>query len=217
MASMLDMLAGTSDTITPISSGATSVAVPTPPTALKGANVALIPYNAVYDPQAADFLAWMWRRMQQDDLVDYYFPGQKETGYATFVRMMSGDAQVGIVKAATDSTQWDDIIAGFISWTPLTLGTRKMAVAGLVFFKKFWGHKVADEAGAMALRYWFEDTDVESVLGVCPEPHHLISRYNERMGLHKCGTLKGAHVFRGSSCNATLWELTKDEWLKGGR
>src|SRR6266705_1895765 len=58
--------------------------------------VHVIPYNATIDPQADAFLPWMWKRMQQDDLVDYYFPGQKDTGFATFVRLFSGDAQVAL-------------------------------------------------------------------------------------------------------------------------
>src|SRR5882724_2890924 len=59
--------------------------------------IEFIPYNAIYDPQADSFLAWMWRRMQEDDLVELYFPGQKETGFATFVRLFSGDAQVALI------------------------------------------------------------------------------------------------------------------------
>jgi len=203
MSTILDTLAGSNGTAQPQPASSSST-------------VRLIPYDARADKQAVDFLAWLWRKLQADDLVDYYFPGERETGYAMFVRMLSGDAEVGLVDTGADSNQWEDRIAGFISWTPLKLGTREMAVAGLIFFKKFWDHRTSYEAGQLALRYWFTQTKVESVLGVCPAPHVLINRYNKRMGLHECGTLKGAHMLHGQVCDATLWEITKDEWLAKG-
>jgi len=59
--------------------------------------VRVVPYNALADPQADTFLAWMWKRMQEDDLFDYYFPGQKDTGFGAFVRLFSGDANVALI------------------------------------------------------------------------------------------------------------------------
>ncbi len=215
--STLDILAGTAAT-TETSTRAEVKAIPAPDQPLTSGNVTIIPYNAMYDPQASDFLRWMWSRMQEDDLVEYYFPGQKETGFAAFVRMMSGDAQVGLGVTNTTSDQWKDKVAGFISWTPLKLGTSNIAVAGLIFFREFWDHRTTDEAGQLALHYWFvERDDIDSVLGVCPSTHAVIARYNKRMGLHECGRLSNAHTFHGEPCDAVLFEITKQEWLtKGG-
>jgi RimJ/RimL family protein N-acetyltransferase len=175
--------------------------------------VEVIPYNGHGDPQALDFLPWLWRKMQEDDLVDYYFPGQKDTGFCTFVRMMSGDASVGIIKRNIASDQWRDLIAGFISYTPMRLGHASVAVAGFIFFKEFWDHHTTDEAGRVAFEFWFTQTDHTMVLGVCPSDHLVAIRYNKRVGLREVGRLPNAHLFKGNVCDAILFAMTKDEWL----
>src|ERR1700693_5707576 len=84
--------------------------------------VRIVPYNAVNDTQADAMLPWLWKRMQTDDLVDYYFPGQSATGFSNFVRLFSGDGNVALVVTDSQSGQWNDTIAGFISWTPSLMG-----------------------------------------------------------------------------------------------
>lgn len=204
MSSMLDTLAGT----------------PPPddrrPETTNGkAHVSFVPYDARLDSQASDFLAWLWRRMQNDDLVDYYFPGQKETGFATFVRMMSGDAQVALVVTDVDSNQWEDKIAGFITWTPAALGAANMAIGGFIFFRKFWDHATTAEAGIRAFHYWFEvmEKPFDVVLGVCPSLHKVALRYNARIGLKEIGRIPKAHLFKGETCDAVLVAMTRDEWM----
>ena len=99
--STLDMLAGVQVETMPQPIVVTSLS-PEP----AKATVRVVPYNALADPDADKFLPWMWKRMQDDDLVDYYFPGQKDTGFATFVRLFSGDGQVAIF--INDSAKGDD-------------------------------------------------------------------------------------------------------------
>src|SRR6185369_15659210 len=83
----------------------------------KASSVHIVPYNAVNDTQADAMLPYLWKRMQQDELVDYYFPGMSQTGFSQFVRLFSGDGQVALVVTDATSGQWNDTIAGFISWT----------------------------------------------------------------------------------------------------
>ncbi|SRR5258706_6285514 len=217
---LLDTLAGIGPTETIAHDSTATRTTPVTPVpvvkVLSSHGVDIMPYNATHDPQSSSFLAWMWQRMQEDDLVDYYFPGQKETGFTTFVRMMSGDAQVGLVLNKCDSDQWKDKVAGFITWTPLHLGTASIAVAGLIFFREFWDKRTTDEAGALALKYWFTETEVTHVLGVCPSLHVTIARYNKRMGLRETGRLTGAHIYKGEVCDAVLFEITKEEWIMRG-
>lgn len=218
--SLLDTLAGTTTPTMVIADNTTATrttpittpSLPISPSKLSGISVDIVPYNAVYDPQASDFLAWMWKKMQEDDLVDYYFPGQKETGYAQFVRMMSGDANVGLVVTKVDSDQWNDKVAGFISWTPMHLGSVTVAVAGFIFFRQFWDHHTTDDAGKVAFKFWFTETDSDQVLGVCPSTHAAAVRYNKRIGLREVGRLLGAHLFKGEKCDAVLYVITKEAW-----
>lgn len=188
---------------------------PKPATATHGIRV--IPYNAIYDPQADAFLPWMWKKMQTDDLVDYYFPGQKDTGFATFVRMFSGDAQVALIAVDSATKQWDDTIAGFITWTPTAMGASEMIVAGFIFFRKFWDHHTTDEAGVRAFDYWFKETNAQCVLGLCPALHATAMRYNKRVGLHEIGRIPLAHLYKGQPCDAVLFAITREEWAQRGR
>ena len=186
---------------------------PTPPPAKDDGDhrVELIPYNAIYDPQASDFLGWMWRQMQKDDLVDYYFPGQKETGFAVFVRMMSGEASVALVKIAGDSNQWGDRIGGFVSWSPLHLGASPCVIGGFLFFRRWWDHRTTDETARLIFRQWFEG-GTKVVLGVCPALHHAALRYNKRVGLREMGRIPMAHLYKGEVCDAVLVGITREEW-----
>ena len=218
--SLLDTLSGTNGTasatvtVTPLPV-ASSPSPTVPLHRADAAEVSVIPYDARFDPQADAFLSWMWKKMQDDDLVDYYFPGQKETGFATFARLMSGDAKVALLATAIDSNQWEDRIAGFITWTPMQV-SGDVIIAGFIFFRKFWDQHVTDAAGAESFKYWFTETNTQVVLGVCPEPHKAAIRYNKRIGLKETGRIPQASTFKGEHCDAILYAITKDEWLQRG-
>jgi RimJ/RimL family protein N-acetyltransferase len=205
MASLLDVLAGAE--LIPV-----ATIRPTPVAHAQG--VTVLPYNACFDPQADAFLPWLWKKMQDDDLVDYYFPGQKDTGFATFVRLFSGDAQVAIFRTEGDaSDKWEDRIPGFITWTPLRMGASDMIVAGFIFFRKFWDHHTTDDAAKAAFNFWFDDTSpLQVVLGVCPALHVTAMRYNKRVGLREIGRIPMAHLHKGKSCDAVLFAMTRDDW-----
>lgn len=214
--SLLDTLAGTAErtvVITPLRQ--TDPPPVTPAPEIHGVRV--VPYDARLDTQADAFLSWMWHRMQEDDLVDYYFPGQKDTGYATFVRLMSGDAQVALFVTESDSKQWEDRIAGFITWSMSRMGASDVIIAGFIFFRKFWDHKTTDESAIIAFEHWFRQSNANVVLGVCPSLHMSAMRYNKRIGLREIGRIPLAHIYKGEKCDAILMAITRDEWVTKGR
>ncbi len=202
---LLDTLAGTPE-LPPTQSVVVTLQSPASTVA-----VSVVPYNACLDPQADAFLPWMWKRMQQDDLVDYYFPGQKDTGFATFTRLMSGDAEVALFVNEAESKQWDDRITGFITWTPTRMGASDMIIAGFIFFRKFWDHHTTQDAGQVAFAHWFKGT-TQVVLGLCPALHIAAMRYNKRVGLREIGRIPLAHTYKGESCDAVLYAMTREEW-----
>jgi len=186
--------------------------VPSPAPASSAVEV--IPYNACADPEAKHFLPWCWQKMQDDDLVDLYFPGQRDTGFATFVRMFSGDANVAIFKAGDESlgNTWEARIPGFITWTPLPMGACNSISAGFIFFRKWWGHGITDEAARAAFTFWFDKLNVDIVLGSCPSLHKLAIRYNERVGLKEIGRIPKGHLYKEKVCDAILYAMTRDAW-----
>lgn len=190
-----------------------SGSAPPPPVVAITSGVRIVPYNANFDTQAFAMLPYLWTRMQKDDLVDYYFPGQKDTGFATFVRLMSGDANVALVVRDDESRQWDKTVCGFISWTTQAMGMSNVVIAGFNFFREFWDHKTTDAAGVAAFNFWFSgDQPAEVVLGSCPASHVVAMRYNKRVGLHETGRIPLAHLFKGERCDAVLFAITREEW-----
>ena len=174
--------------------------------------VRVVPYNALADPQADTFLPWMWKRMQEDDLVDYYFPGQKDTGFGAFVRLFSGDANVALFVIEREGEDWESRIPGFITWTASRMGVSDVLIAGFIFFRKFWDHHTTDEAAHEAWKFWFAGSDVHAILGVCPSLHTAAIRYNKRVGLKEIGRISGAHLYKGTPCDALLFEMTRAQW-----
>jgi RimJ/RimL family protein N-acetyltransferase len=178
--------------------------------------IEFIPYNAIYDPQADTFLPWMWRRMQDDDLVDLYFPGQKETGFGTFVRLFSGDANVALItipaKPGETAPQWKDHVVGFVSWTVSVLGASEVIIAGFIYFRDFWDKRVTDAAGLGAFDFWFTKTGANIVLGVCPEKLATAMRYNKRIGMKDIGHIPAGHLYKGEPCDAVLYCMTRSDW-----
>lgn len=178
--------------------------------------VEVIPYNALGDPDSDKFLPWLWQRMQQDDLVDLYFPGQESTGFATVVRMFSGDANVAIFKTTDEQAgnTWDARIPGFITWTASGMGASNVIIAGVIFFRKWWDHRTTDEAARSAFKFWFETLQprADVVLGVCPALHRAIHRYNLRIGFRETGRITGAHLYKHQKCDAVLYEMTREQW-----
>ena len=176
--------------------------------------IEVIPYNACLDSLADRLLPWLWQKLQTDDLVDLYFPGQTQTGFATLVRMFSGDANVAMFKIAKPASDTlDAMLPGFITWTPIPMGACSIISAGFVFFKQWWGHGLPDAAGAAAFKFWFtQEPRIDIVLGFCPALHRLAIAYNERIGLHEIGRIPKAHLFRGKPCDAIEFAITREEW-----
>ena len=180
----------------------------------KGATrVEVIPYNALGDPLADRLLPWLWQRLQEDDLVDLYFPGQAKTGFATLVRMFSGDANVAFFKVPDASDTLDATLPGFITWTSVPMGSCSIISAGFIFFRKHWGHGLPDAAAEAAFKFWFTGKPrIDIVLGFCPALHKMAIAYNERVGLHEIGRIPRAHLYKGRVCDAIEFALTREEW-----
>ena len=173
--------------------------------------VTVIPYNALFDKESDKFLPWFWQRLKEDGLVSLYYPGQEDTGFAHFVRMLSGGAQVAIIVANDDAKQPGKPI-GFVSWEPLALGSKVTASAGFIFLKEFWDHKHSTDAANAIMKYWFTQTDIEVVLGIIASENHLAQRFMKRIGWNLRGTLPGCHLWAGKSCDATIWCITKENY-----
>lgn len=190
---------------------------PVPAVTPTNAVVRLVPYDATVDAESSRLLPWLWQRLQADELVDYYFPGQERTGFSDFTALLSGPDKVALFITDDPSGQWAKTIAGFITWSPLAMGMSNAIIAGFIFFREFWDGKLTTEAARLAFEFWFTSRPTNMILGVCPALHRTAMIYNKRIGLHESGRLPAAHLYKGAVCDAVLYSLTREQWLGGGR
>lgn len=209
--SLIETLAGLPQPPNAMATAEEPVATVLKPTA---AGVYVLPYNAHDDNKSEQLLPWLWHKMQQDDLVDYYFPGQEQTGFASFVGLFSGvgGTHVALLTIDAESKQPEDTVIGFITWQPMAMGVVTALVIGCIFFRKFWDHAITDRAAVASLKFWF-DSGAEVLVGVCPALHRTIALYNRRIGLVETGRIPMAHIYKGKPCDAVLWCLTRKGWL----
>lgn len=210
MESMLDKLAGPP---TP-PSAKTMIATPANRAQRTAHGVMVIPYNATFDPHGDQSLPFYWQQLKADGLVSLYYPGAEDTGFADFVKMMSGGARIlmAVTKDADGNpADW----LGFISWEPMALGTKHTAVAGFIFLKRYWDHRYSTDAGNAAMRYWFTETDMDVAIGIVASTNILAQRFLKRLGWMQNGMIPEAHVYDGKPCDAQLWTMTKAQFMVG--
>lgn len=220
MSSLLDTLAGVAEHPITLRTGVSvSESAPAPsatPSASSPPAPEVIRYDARTDPQAEDFLAWLWKRMKADDLVDLYFPGQSDTGFTSLVEMFSKPTGAALFKLNNDSDQWNERIPGFITWSVAQFGNAPVLIAGFIFFKDFWDGHTTTACGRAAFDFWFRETKAEIVLGLCPSLHIVAQRYNKRVGLREMMRLPNCALFKGAECDAIVYGISRADWQKEG-
>lgn len=179
--------------------------------------VLAIPYNAHFDPNADKFLPWFWQRLKDDGLVSLYYPGQEETGFALFVKLLSNAPQTQVALVVPNNVEGlpDGEPIGFVSWEPGLFGKPNAATAGFIFLKRFWDSKHTTDAANSVMRLWFEQLEMELVVGVIATANIAAQRFMPRVGWAKMGILPNMTSFTGKECDASLWYITRDMWKVG--
>lgn len=180
--------------------------------------VQAIPYNANWDKDADRFLPWFWERLKADGLVTLYYPGQEETGFAAFVKLMSNAPQTQIALVVPKNVEGlpDGEPIGFVSWEPMTFGSGNGASAGFIFLRKFWDAKHTVDAANAVMKLWFEVLNLDLVIGIVAQENTPALRFLSRIGWQKLGALPGMHTFKGKASDAVLHYVTK-EMFEGKR
>lgn len=174
-------------------------------------HVRCIPYNANFDKDADKLLPWLWKQISDDGLVELYFPGQKDLGFASFVKLLSGGEQVLLVTLCDANNQPQEVI-GFVSWGAVLFGQANAALAGFIFLRKYWNHHVSEEAGRETMRYWFDDLKLDVVLGGVAEHNRAANIYLHRLGWKRVGNIPLLHSYEGKQCANVLWYVSRDDY-----
>lgn len=171
--------------------------------------IIVVPYDASIDPEAHRFLPFFWNSLKEDGLTEVYFPGDAETGFSRFVYLLSGGEEVLIVGKKT--TKQLDIV-GFASWTQLPFGQSASILAGFVFLKKYWDHKISDAAAEKIMRHWFEERKYDVALGFVSSLNRPALKFLTRNKWEQAGTIPKLHEFHGKPTDAVMFHMTRERF-----
>lgn len=176
--------------------------------------VDVIPYNASRDADSDKFLPYVWDKLRQDDLIRIYFPDGELTGFADFVKMMSGGANILLLVERTPEGELKRMI-GFASWSPLPYGGGGAAVAGFIFFREFWDAASSVKAASAAMQQWFDVCGLKLLMGMVASENHMAQKFLQRMGWTRLGEMPGLGLYDGKPCAGTFWYLTREQFHSG--
>jgi len=178
----------------------------------------VIPYSAHFDPNADKFLPWFWNRLKTDGLVELYFPDGKETGFASFVGLMSSNVTkvVLVVVKGTDGLVVDTV--GIATWDPLKMGMISVGIAGFIFLRDYWERHASLAAARRIMQMWFDELKLNVLLGLIAKDNHLANRFVQRAGWTLQGSLPMLHAYQGEISDSQMWTITREEFeqAKGG-
>ena len=173
-------------------------------------DVTVVPYNAQLDVNADLMLPWLWNQLKADGLIDLYYPNRKAFGFARFVEMMSGGANVLLV--ATQKDGQIDRVMGFSTWTPMDFGGAKAATAGFIFLKEFWDGHITTNAAHLIMEHWFTVAELEVVIGNVAVDNRLANQFLSRLGWKKLAVVPRLQRYHDRACDANLWLMTKEDF-----
>jgi len=81
----------------------------------------------------------------------------------------------------------------------------KAASAGFVFFREFWDTKTTTEAMKTLLAYWFDQFEVDCVVGGVAEGNRAANIMLSRAGCKREGKLPHLQHWKGVSSDAVVW------------
>lgn len=187
--------------------------IPAPPEQAE-VEIIVIPYTVATDPIGEVFLPGLWKRLRDEGIFDVFFHDYPDTNFAGFVKALSApDSLIFMV-----AKQWADrqiehmgmVTLGQVLDTKLT----KRGVAGFLFFKQYWNHKDADEAGHKVLEYWFDTLGLDVVGGITPKLNRPALAYIHRLGFVSIGDIPHFSTIKGHESPATVSYLTRELWVE---
>lgn len=174
--------------------------------------VMVIPYNAATDPDADKLLPYLWGKLKEDGLLGLYFPRAPETCFAGFVKMFSSLDQHVLLVVLKNEQGEPDKAMGFVSWGSTVFGNAKAALSGFIFLKEFWNHHTSEAAAHEIMRYWFEESKLDVVIGNVAQSNKLARQFLLRLGWKHGGDIPMLQTWNGRQDTASLWYVTREEW-----
>lgn len=184
----------------------------------EGMYVDVVPYNANLDPEAGNFLLWLWQRLRDEKLIELYYPDNPDLSFAGFVKLFSCDTFVLLVLLKKADGEVMDTI-GFSTLELMSFGHATAAHAGFIFLKEYHSQKISSQAAESIERYWFasQNPRLDVVIGIIAEKNVLARRFMQRIGWTHSGNIPYLHHFKGEQSDSSIWYLTREQFEKGGQ
>lgn len=176
--------------------------------------IRVIPYSAARHDDAQNFLPWMWEKLKKDNLVEIYFPGQTQTGFVNFCKLMSGDDTKILLVVTEDAEGNMGDAVGFASAMLMPLGSGTAGMGGFIFFKDFWDGKTSKLAAREIMSHWFRENKFELMLGCIATLNHAAQHFLSQVGWTRIGEIPKMQEYFGKECSGILWQMTKERFME---
>lgn len=93
-------------------------------------------------------------------------------------------------------------------------GTRKVADAGMVFFKQYQSRQVNIDAGRMLLDYGFNEVGITTMLGMTPAKNLAAVHFLKKFGFTCLPEIPGICSWMNQESGGVISHLTKEAWVK---
>lgn len=184
--------------------------IPVPPETGATSEIIVVPYIVDRDPIGEIMLPGFWKRLHDEGIFELFFHDHPDMSFGEFVKSLSqpndlifmvgkswSDGRLEHMGMATLSQILDNILT-------------KRAVAGFLFFKDYWNHKDADEAGRKVISVWFNELKLTMIAGLTPKMNRPALAYIHRLGFLSVGELPNFCTFKGKAVAAVISYLSPE-------
>lgn len=93
-------------------------------------------------------------------------------------------------------------------------GNRKVADAGMVFFKQYQSRQINIDAGRLLLDYGFGEVGITTMCGMTPARNLAAVHFLRKFGFTCLDPIPGICSWMGEESAGVISHLTKDAWVK---
>lgn len=189
-----------------MASNGTAVVPPPPEVGGKdtGHEIIVIPYFVDTAPAAEFTLPGLWTRLRDEGIFELFFHDHPDLTFGQFVKALSeGDTLIFMVAKKFADGRMEHMgmaTLGQMLDTKLT----KRAIAGFLFFKDYWNHRDADEAGGKILDHWFDVVGLDTIGGLTPKHNRPALAYIHRLGFVSVGEIPNWSILKGKVSAAVV-------------
>jgi len=182
--------------------------IPAPPESGATYEIVVLPYLADSDELGSVRLPVFWQRLHEEGIFELFFHDHPDMSFSRFVRSLTQpDDLIFMIGKSWSDGRIEHMGMATLSQI-LDNSLTKRAVAGFLFFKAYWNHRDADEAGRKVISMWFNELKLKTIAGLTPKVNRPALAYIHRLGFVSIGEMPDFCLFKGRSVPATVSYLT---------